>query len=36
MVILFRVQDIGELSCDIDLASMLYSKMFERSIHEYS
>lgn len=28
MIVLFRIQDINELSCDIDLASMLYNKMF--------
>lgn len=32
MIILFRVQDISELSCDIDLASMLQHKMFANSI----
>lgn len=32
MIVLFRIQDINELSVDIDLASMLYSKMFELTL----
>jgi len=31
MVVLFRIQDINELSAHIDLASMLYSKLFENN-----
>jgi hypothetical protein len=31
MIVLFRIQDVTELSANVDLATMLYSKMFENA-----